>query len=206
LKINAEESKMLQQMIDEHLKSTGVQNLLQEPVSIIDKEKFKEEIMNASPATKELKMRNNLKYVIKVGLEKSPDFYKPLAQRLEELLKEREEERITQAQLLLEFGKIQDTIIEQEKESIEKGFITDQQRAIYDSMKLIYDGTAEHAAKMILDSIKGELDIIGWEEKGQVKKEIENKIARFLTTKLDREKARAKAKELVSVLTKNKDA
>lgn len=206
LKISAEESKMLQQMIDEHLKSTGVQNLLEEPVSIIDKEKFKEEIMNASPATKELKMRNNLKYVIKVGLEKSPDFYKPLAQRLEELLKEREEERITQAQLLLEFGKIQDTIIEQEKESAEKGFVTDQQRAIYDSMKLIYDGTAEHAAKMILDSIKGELDIVGWEEKGQVKKEIENKIARFLATKLDREKARTKAKELVGVLTKNKDA
>jgi type I restriction enzyme R subunit len=45
---------------------------LAEPISIIDKDKFKEEY--ASPATKELKMRNNLKHVIKVGLDKIPIF------------------------------------------------------------------------------------------------------------------------------------
>jgi type I restriction enzyme R subunit len=45
---------------------------LAEPISIIDKDKFKEEY--ASPATKELKMRNNLKHVIKVGLDKKSRF------------------------------------------------------------------------------------------------------------------------------------
>ena len=79
LKTSEEESKMLQEMIDEHLKSNGVENLLNEPISIIDKDKFKEEIQNASPTTKELKMRNNLKHTIKVGLDKNPDFFKPLA-------------------------------------------------------------------------------------------------------------------------------
>jgi type I restriction enzyme R subunit len=162
--------------------------------------------MNASPATKELKMRNNLKYVIKVGLDKSPDFFKPLAQRLEELLKEREEERISQAQLLLEFGDIQDVIIEQQKESLEQGFATERQRAVYDSMKLIFDGTSADATRTVFDLIKGELDIVGWEEKGQVRKEIENKLTRFLTSKLEREVAKAKAKDLVEILKKNKDA
>jgi type I restriction enzyme R subunit len=206
LKISSEESKMLQQMIDEHLKSTGVQSLLAEPISIIDKDKFKEEIMNASPATKELKMRNNLKYVIKVGLDKSPDFFKPLAQRLEELLKEREEERITQAQLLLELGAIQDIIINQHKEGLDHGFATERQRAVYDSMKPIFDVTSADATRTVFDLIKGELDIVGWEEKGQVRKEIENKLTRFLTSKLEREVAKAKAKDLVEVLKKNKDA
>lgn len=206
LKISKDESKMLQNMIDEHLKANGVENLLAEPISIIDKDRFKEEIMNASPATKELKMRNNLKHTIKVGLDKNPDFYKPLAERLDELLKQRKDERITQTQLLIAFTEIQDEIILSEKEGEEKGFSTERERAVYNSMKMLFNGDAEDATKTIFDLISGELSIIGWEAKGQVQKDIENKIMRFLKTKIERNDAKAKAKEMVDVLKKNKDA
>jgi len=207
LKISKDESKMLQGLIDEHLKSEGVQNLLLEPISIIDKEKFKEEIMNASPATKELKMRNNLKHTIKVGIDKNPDFYKPLAQRLDELLKLKKDERITQLELLKAYADIQDEIIDQQKEGEEKGFKTERERAVYDSMKVLFNEDAEDATKTIFDLIRGELDIVGWQAKGQVKKDIENKIRRYLTTaKIERSDAKAKAKEMVDVLIKNKDA
>jgi type I restriction enzyme, R subunit len=206
LKVSKDESKMLQSMIDEHLKAEGVQNLLSEPISIVDKEKFKQEIINASPATKELKIRNNLKHVIKVGLDKNPDFYKPLAQLLDELLKLKKEERITQLELLKAFTEIQDTIVAEQKEGEEKGFETEQGRATYYSMKTIFDGDAEDATKTLFDLIKGELNIVGWEQKGQVRKDIENKIMRFLKTKLDRKDAKAKAKEMLDVLIRNKDA
>ena len=74
-------------------------------------------------------------------------------------------------------------------------------------MKVLFDGEAENATKTIFDLIAGELNIVGWQAKGQVKKDIENKIRRFLTTaKLEREDAKAKAKEMVDVLIKNKDA
>ncbi|MFD2726275.1 type I restriction endonuclease subunit R [Hyunsoonleella rubra] len=206
LKITKDESKMLQALIDDHLKAEGVENLLAEPISIIDKDKFKEEIMNASPATKELKMRNNLKHTIKVGLDKNPDFYKPLAQRLDELLKLKAEERITQLELLKAYTEIQDDIIAQQKEGEQKGFKTERERAVYDSMKVLFDGTAKDATKTLFDLIKGELNIVGWQAKGQVKKDIENKLMRFLKTKLERREAKVKAKELVDVLIKNKDA
>jgi type I restriction enzyme R subunit len=206
LKISKDESKMLQAMIDEHLTSNGIVSLLAEPISIIDKDKFKEEIMNASPATKELKMRNNLKHTIKVGIDKNPDFYKPLAQRLDELLKQKEAQRIDEAQLLLAYTDLQDEIIEEQKEGEQKGFTTERERAVYNSMKLIFGEDAEDATKTLFDLLKGELNIIGWQEKGQVQKEIENKIMRFLKTKLEREEAKAKAKEMVDVLIKNKDA
>lgn len=205
LKITKDESKMLQAMIDEHLKSQGIESLLAEPISIIDKDKFKEEIMNASPATKELKMRNNLKHTIKVGLDKNPDFYKPLAQRLDELLKLKEAQRIDEAQLLLAYTTLQDEIINEQKEGEQKGFSTERQRAVYNSMKLIFSDNAEDATKTLFDLIHGELSIVAWESKGQVQKDIENKIIRFLTTKLERSDAKAKAKEMVDVLKKNKD-
>ena len=205
LKISKEESKMLQQLIDTHLHAEGVENLLEEPVSIIDKEKFLKEILNASPQTKELKMRNNLKHVIKVGLDKNPDFFKPLAQRLEELIKLRKEERISQTELLLKFTEIQDEIINANKESEEKGFNTERKKAVYTTMKVIFQDDGEDATRTLFDLIKGELDIIDWESKGQVKKDIENKIMRFLKTKMPRQEARVKAKELVDVIKANKD-
>jgi len=205
LKISKEESKMLQGMINKHLKAEGIENLLAEPISIIDKDKFREEIFNASPATKELKMRNNLKHIIKVGLDKNPDFYKPLAQRLDELLKFKKEERITQLELLKAYADIQDEIISEQKEGAEKGFTTERQRAVYNSMKTMFGGNAEDATKTLFDLIDGEMNIVGWEAKGRVQKDIENKIMRFLKTKLDRDEAKAKAKEMVDVLIKNKD-
>jgi type I restriction enzyme R subunit len=206
LKITKDESKMLQAMIDEHIKSNGVENLLAEPISIIDKDQFKKEIMDASSATKELKMRNNLKHTIKVGLDKNPDFYKPLAQRLDELLKQKEAQRIDEAQLLIAYSSIQDEIINEQKEGEQKGFKTERERAVYNSMKLIFDEDAEDATKTLFDQLKGELDIVDWQGKGQVLNEIENKIMRFLKDNLVREDAKLKAKEMVDVLIKNKDA
>jgi type I restriction enzyme R subunit len=205
LKVTKEESKMLQDMIDEHLKAEGVDNLLLEPISIIDKDKFREELLNASPATKELKMKNNLKHTIKVGLDKNPDFFKPLAERLEELLKRRKEERVTQLDLLKEFAKIQDDIIDNAKEGESKGFTTERKRAVYDSMKTIFDGEAENETHKLFDRIKGELEIVDWVNKGQVKKDIENKLKRFLKVTMGRDEAKIKAKELVDVMIKNRD-
>lgn len=206
LKISKDESKMLQGLIDEHLQSSGVQNLLDEPISIIDKERFKEEILNASPATKELKIRNNLKHTIKVGLDKNPDFYKPLAQRLEELLKQRKEQRIDQLELLKAFTEIQDTIIGENKEGEEMGFTSPQQIAVYNSMKTIYGGDAEDATHTVFDLIKGELNMVDWQNRSQVQHTIEKRIRRFLKPKLGNDESRVKAKELLDILKKNKGA
>lgn len=206
LKISRDESKMLQQLIDEHLTSEGVENLLNEPISIIDREQFKADILNASPATKELKMRNNLKYVIKVGLDKNPAFYKPLAERLEELLKQRKEERITQTDFLKALAGLQDEIINEDKEGQEKGFNTPHEIAVFNSMKTVFNGEAEEMTQKLFTSIQGELNIIGWQEKGMVKQDMANKIANILKLKLERKEAKNMAKELVEVIRKNKNA
>ena len=206
LKVSKDESKMLQSMIDEHLKAEGVENLLAEPISIIDNDKFKEEILNLSPATKELVKRNHLIYTTKVGKDKNPDFYKPLAQRLEELLKLKKEERITNTELLIAYTEMEDEIIGEQKYGIEKVFVTERQRAVYNTMKTIFNGDAEDATKTLFDLIKGELGFTSWETSGRVQFDIENKIMRFLNVKMERADAKVKAKEMVDVLKKNKDA
>ncbi|MCU0385007.1 MAG: hypothetical protein MUE38_03205 [Flavihumibacter sp.] len=73
-------------------------------------------------------------------------------------------------------------------------------------MKLIFDGDAEDATRTLFDLVRGELNIVGWEEKSMVQKDIENKLTRFLTTKMLRPEAKLKALELIDVLKRNKDA
>lgn len=203
LKVTQEESQMLQALIDEHLKAEGVTNLLEEPVSIIDREKFEEEIENASPATKELKMRNQLKYIIKVGLDKNSDFYKPLAQRLEELLQQKEAQRISEAQLLLAYAELQNTIIDEQKEAENQGFDTHQKREIYQSLKIIFGEKATDATQTVFDLIEGELGIVEWYDKGRVKKDIVKKITRyFQSIGFTRPAAKAKAESILDLLVR----
>jgi type I restriction enzyme R subunit len=206
LKITRDESLKLQLMVDQHLKASGVDNLLQEPVSILDREKFREEIMNASPATKELKMRNNLRHIIRVGIDRNPDFFKPLAQRLEELIKAREEDRISQLSLLEAFAEIQETIINENKEGKQKGFESEDQIVVFNTMKTIFADMADEATRNIYQAIEGEMSIVGWEDKGMVRKEMENKIIKVLQSKMERSDARQKARELVELIAKNQHA
>lgn len=203
LKITQDESRKIQALIDEHVKSEGVENLLEEPVSVIDKDKFKQDMIEASATTKELKMRNNLKHTIKVGLDKNPDFYKPLAQRLEDLIKARDDNRITQLELLKAYSEIQEVIINENKEGREKGFTRESDIAVFYTMKALYGDKAESITKEIFEQIQGELNIVEWQQKGMVKKDMENKIAKVLKEHMKNADARQKAKEVVELIRVN---
>lgn len=204
LKISADESRMLQQLINDHLIAQGVTNLLAEPVSILDRDKFNADIINASTATRELKMRNQLKYTIKVGMDRNPDFFKPLAQRLDNLLREHEAGRIDQVQLLIGYGQIQDDLIDEQRKALSQGFTTRQQIDVFNVLNAIVGDEASGITRQLFASIGRELEIVGWRDKGEVRKAIENKIIKLLRGKLPTSEARKKAFELVELLRHDK--
>ncbi|GAB3332736.1 type I restriction endonuclease [Larkinella ripae] len=206
LKVSADESRMLQKLINDHLIAEGVTNLLAEPVSILDRDKFRADILNASPATKELKMRNQLKYTIKVGMDRNPDFFKPLAQRLDNLLKEHEAGRLDQVQLLIGYTDLQNDLINEQSAGQAHGFTTRQQIDVFNVLMKLFDDEAAESTKQLFANINGELGIVGWTDKGEVRKAIENKITRLLKDKLPPLEARKKAVELVELLRKDKHA
>ena len=52
----------------------------------------------------------------------------------------REQDQISQLDLLKAYADLQDAIIEEQQESEQRGFKTERQRAVYNSMKIIFDG------------------------------------------------------------------
>jgi type I restriction enzyme, R subunit len=175
LRISKDESKKLQQLIDEHLRAKGIISLLDEPVSIIDVEKFEEEINKTkSGKSKELKISNRLRHKIKVEIDNNPDFYGPLADKLEELIEKRKKNQITQIELFEGFDQIQQKIINKNKEAESMGF-TDREFAVYKTLEYTLDD-AKGITGQIFDRIEEELSITDWQVKGEVKKSMRKNI------------------------------
>ena len=180
LRISKDESKKLQGLIDEHLRAKGITSLLDEPISIIDVEKFQEEIdKTKSGKSKELKRANRLKHKIKVEIDNNPDFYQPLADKLEELITARRESRISQLELFEEFDKIQAKIVNKSKEAEDMGFGSDREFAVYKTLEYSLE-EAKEITGQIFQGIKEELSITGWQTKDEVQKQMRVKIKNVL--------------------------
>lgn len=203
LRITAEENRKLQKLIDDHLKATGIEDLLTEPVSIMDKEKLAEEMEKSlSEKSKELKMRNRLKYMIKIGLEKNPDFYKPLAQRLEELIEMLKQNRITQLELFPEYLKIFEAIDNKDREAQRLGFHSEREFAVYKTLQALVENP-EEITRQIFRELDGECNIVGWEEKSQIHKDMRRKIKSIIRDRVSAEDLQRLPNVLVDLIRRN---
>lgn len=184
LKITKNESIKLQGLIDEHLRAKGVTSLMDKPVSIIDVEKFEEEINNTrSGKSKELKISNRLRHKIKVELDNNPDFYQPLSQRLEELIEMRRKNQISQMELFKEFDQIKQKILNISKEAENMGFSSEREFAVYKTLEKHIDHAKENTDR-IFQTIQDELSITDWELKSEVTKSMRVKIKEVLRGKV----------------------
>jgi type I restriction enzyme R subunit len=203
LKVSKDESRKLQGLIDEHLRAKGITSLLDDPISIIDVDKFQEELDNTlNPKTKELKRTNRIKHKIKVELENNPDFYKPLAERLEELIEQRRKNQISQMELFKEFDQIQEKIVNQSKEAQQMGFSSNREFAVYKTLENTVYG-AKDLTHQIFGSIEEELTIIDWDKKNEVSKAVRVKIKDAVRDKVDAKDLHKLAVSLVDLIKRN---
>ena len=90
-------------LIAEYIGVDRVEQLL-EPISILSPT-FEEEIAKLGSAeAKASEMEHAIKYELKIRYEDNPVFYQSLRQRLEQILEERKQERISSAQELRKLG------------------------------------------------------------------------------------------------------
>jgi type I restriction enzyme R subunit len=204
LRVSREESKKIQAMVDKHLRAVGISYLLDSPVSIIDREKFEEEIRKTlGGKSRELKIIHRIRHIIKVNMDKNPEFYRPLSKRLEELINQRRQERIDQMKLFKELEEIQEKIVNKQNEGRKLGFTTDAQFAVYKTLETLLKSEAIPVTNAIFQSITDELRIDNWQNKGQVKKTMRLKIKEHISGKVPAAKKDQVAKSLLAVIESN---
>lgn len=177
--ITREETKKIQMIIDEHLRATGVHYLLHDAIDITDPEAFRRELENKSGKTKELTIANRIKYTIAANKKENPDFYKDIAKRLEELIKAKEEDRITQAQLLIEFDKLQEEIRNSKEEWKRLGLSSKEQFPIFKTLEKVVSDPKEFTIA-VFEKINIYLQKSDWKDHDDIKKEIRKNIKSLL--------------------------
>lgn len=177
--ITKEESKKIQMIIDEHLRATGVHYLLSEAVDITDSKRFEEELTRKGGKTKELTIANRIKHTIQANKKENPEFYEDLAKRLERLIRDREEERIDQAQLLLEFNKIQEEILNSKEEWKRLGLASQIEFPVYKKLEKLFSDP-KGLTVGIFEKIGLYLQKADWKDHDDLKREIRKEIKSLL--------------------------
>ena len=197
--ITKAESKKIQMIIDEHLRATGVAYLLSSAIDITDSKRFEEELANKGGRTKELTIANRIKHTIQANKKENPEFYEDIARRLEQLIKDREEDRIDQAQLLFGFHKIQEEIKHCKEEWQRLGFRRHEEFPIYKKLEKNV-GNPKELTIAIFEKINVYLSKNDWKDHDDIKKTMRKEIKSLLRKVVSAELLESLAMEILEIL------
>ena len=139
-KITKEESKKLQMIIDEHLRSSGIEYLLEEPVDISDYENFKNELSKAGQHNPLEKAKS----IIKANQEKNPELALELSELLKLILLERKSDRKQAIRDL--FEQMEEVIARHKQKHLSVGLESEKQLLVYN----LVEGKTESAREFTL--------------------------------------------------------
>lgn len=198
------ESVLLQQLLDEYVAASPAKSLLGHEVSILDASDMARLKQLASPGSRALVMKNQLKHTIVTGKDKDPAFFDKLAEELEKLLEEEKAGRITQAKFLEQLELFSQRI--QEKDNT--GFIKPAHSAVYHYLAaLLAEATARVATTKLFED--GELSRTvatdNWKKMPDLHPDIRDHLRGLLMPLAgwERSVARDHAKRILDILLKN---
>lgn len=124
--------KKVRKLIEDYVTSSGIEVLNKEPVSILDRESYEEHLKKVDQKEKRIEMEQAIKRQISVQIEKDPIFYQSLQERLEEIIKNYREKRLSEKNLLSKYENIMSAMRARGEEAQEKGLDNTEQLAFYD--------------------------------------------------------------------------
>jgi len=169
----------VRQLIEEHIRATGVDPLLK-PISILDKE-FKKQVETlSSDEAKASEMEHALRFEIRVKREENPVYYDSLKEKLERLIEERKAKRIEMAKLLDSLRELTEEAKSVQDKAKELG-LNKFEFGVYETLQK--EGLAQETLKQLTKKISKELDdilVIDWCSKENVQREARKAIKRSL--------------------------
>ena len=192
-KITREDSRKLQLIIDEHLRSSGIEYLLEEPIDISDYQKFKKELMK----TGQHNPLDKAKSIIKANEEENPELALELSELLKKILLERKGDRKQAIQDL--FTQMEEIIERHKHKHIAVGLEEEKQLLVYNLVEGQTD-TAKEFTLSVYEALAPYLREKAILAQSGAQKDMSNTIKPLLAEhKLDRKLS----KEIVQKLVEN---
>lgn len=198
------ESALLQQLLDEYVAASPAKSLLGRDVSILNASDMARLKKLASPGSRALVMKNQLKHTIVTGRDKDPAFFDKLAEELEKLLEEEKAGRISQAQFLEQLELFGQRV----KDKDNTGFEHPAHSAVYHYLAaLLTEDTARVAATKLFEDadLSRTMAATNWKQMHDLHPEIRDLLRKLLMPLAgwERSVARDHAARILDILLKN---
>ena len=188
----------VRELIQDHITSQGIEVLNDEPASIMDEVEFDARLEDLeSDEARASEMQNAIKHEINVRFDDDPVQYGSLKQRLEELIEEYREGRLSERETIEELRTLMDEIRDRDKAARDKGLRGETDLSFYHAVE---DVLSEHEAGEE-DYVELTADLVGTVEQFVTKVEwkdrthLQNKIRKEVTGQLYRSEIDLSAEE-----------
>ena len=166
--------KKVRKLIHDHISSSGIDIINQEPVSIMDTEAFQKRLEDKSTKAKLQEMEQGIKQEIRIKYDEDPAYYKSLQEKLEELIQKYKERREADHEKLSELQGLVQQTRQREQQAKQEGFETKQEYAFYNNIKNRVDNPRKLSQK--IDTVFIQNTTTDWQEKPLIIKRIRSKI------------------------------
>lgn len=182
----------VRELIEEHVYSTGVDPKIP-PVDLFAPD-YKEQLnQHKSSRAKASEIENAIKHHIKINIDEDPEYYKKLSERLEDIIRRREEKWDELVQFLLDF---RDNIESDHKNQAEDLGLSSTELPFYNILvaelggeETVEESSAKTKVKTVVQSLVRILDeatqIVDFFSKWDEKKRVEREIKRVVIENFD---------------------
>ncbi len=174
--------KKVREMVKDHVRSSEIEILNPEPISIMDSKEFSRELEKLeSNKAKASEMEHAVKHEISVQMDKDPVYYKSLQEKVEKLINQYNQKRIEEEEVIEELEKVIEDIRSRDEKAKKKGFSSETGLSFYNQINSIIEGDlsdkeAVKLTKSLMEVIEDKVGVVDWKSKLSVQKEMRSQL------------------------------
>ncbi|RZV08761.1 type I restriction enzyme R subunit [Natrinema hispanicum] len=177
--------EQVRELIHKHIRSSGIEVLNDEPVSVMDKDEFDTRLDTLdSDEARASEMQHAVKHEINVRFDEDPVHYGSLRERVEELIEEYRQQRLSDREVIEELRDVMDEMRSREQTAHKKGFDGTTELSFYHAIEDVLNakerGLDEESVIELTGTLVGAVEeftsIVEWKQKVNIQDQIRKQV------------------------------
>ncbi|WP_324663921.1 type I restriction endonuclease subunit R [Haloarcula sediminis] len=169
----------VRELIHDHIGSSGIEVLNDEPVSVMQSEEFDARVEGLeSDEARASEMRHAIKHELNVRYDEDPVQYGSLQERVEELIQEYKQKRLTDQEIIDQLRDVMDEMRSRDREAEKKGLAGSTELSFYHAVEKVLDkgdrdidqGQLLELTRATVAAVEEHASIVEWKQKVNVQK------------------------------------
>lgn len=175
----------VREIIQKHIRSSGIEVLNEEPVSVMEEGEFEARIDKLeSDEAKASEMQHAVKHEINVRYDEDPVHYGSLQKRVEELIEQYKQKRLTDQEIIEELRDVLDEMRSRDQTARAKGLEGATELSFYHALEdVLKDGSSDVEEEQIIqltadivDEVEELTTVIEWKKKVNVQQKMRKQV------------------------------